>query len=169
VLVALPRLQGTFRGISRNPLLLTDGVAKDPHLMDAEDIGRLLLPIVAAGRAARINRDLGSFARARDAHGGSADLSDIARAAAAGNVATLLIERDRFEAGWIDRSTGAVCCNGEAPPEASIPAVDQAVRTEDIFGSVAEMVVAQDGGLVTLERNAMPTESGVAAIYRWPV
>ena len=169
VLVALPRLQGTFRGISRNPLLLTDGVAKDPHLMDAEDIGRLLLPIVAAGRAARINRDLGSFARARDAHGGSADLSDIARAAAAGNVATLLIERDRFEAGWIDRSTGAVCCNGEAPPEASIPAVDRAVRTEDIFGSIAEMVVAQDGGLVTLERNAMPTESGVAAIYRWPV
>ena len=169
VLVALPRLQGTFRGISRNPLLLTDGVAKDPHLMDAEDIGRLLLPIGAAGRAARINRDLGRFARARDAHGGSADLSDIARAAAAGNVATLLIERDRFEAGWIDRSTGAVCCNGEAPPEASIPAVDRAVRTEDIFGSIAEMVVAQDGGLVTLERNAMPTESGVAAIYRWPV
>jgi hypothetical protein len=169
VLVALPRLQAMFRGISKNPLLLADGVPKDPHLMDDDEIGALVAPILAEGRAARISRDLGNFAKARGAHCGSADLADVARAAAAGNVATLLIERDRFEPGWIDRSTGAVCCNGEAPPEASLPTVDQAVRTEDLFGSVAEMVVAQGGSLVALHRNAMPTESGVAAIYRWPV
>ena len=38
---------------------------------------------------------------------------------------------------------------------------------EDLFGAVAETVLEKGGAVVALVRNAMPTESGVAAVYRY--
>jgi hypothetical protein len=37
----------------------------------------------------------------------------------------------------------------------------------DLFTAVGETVLAHGGGVMTLARNDMPTESGVAAIYRY--
>jgi hypothetical protein len=41
------------------------------------------------------------------------------------------------------------------------------VQAEDLFGALAETVLLHGGGILSLERNAMPTETGVAAIYRY--
>jgi hypothetical protein len=41
------------------------------------------------------------------------------------------------------------------------------VQQEDLFGAVAEEVLLHGGGILALDRIAMPTESGVAAIYRY--
>jgi hypothetical protein len=38
---------------------------------------------------------------------------------------------------------------------------------EDVFGAVAETVLAHGGTIVSVPRFDMPTESGVAAIYRY--
>jgi len=42
--------------------------------------------------------------------------------------------------------------------------VDEA---EDLYGSAAETVLAKGGTVVALVRNAIPTETGLAAIYRY--
>lgn len=167
VLVALPRLAAVFRRLSKNRLLLDEGVPHDVHLLPAEKLPGLVAPLFATARAARIAHDLHTFAQARPRDLGSGDLSDIARAAAAGRVATLLIEKDRFEPGWLDPATGAIRGDGDMPADLSRSGDRPAIRTSDLFGSVAETVLLHGGGVVALERNEMPTESGVAAIYRY--
>jgi hypothetical protein len=107
------------------------------------------------------------FEQARDHDLGSDDLSDIARAAVAGRVATLLIEKDRFETGRLDRQTGAIVTDGEAAGDMSRSGDRPALRQEDLFGAVAETVLLHGGGILALDRIAMPTESGVAAVFRY--
>ena len=156
-----------FRGLSKNRLLLEEWVAKDVHLLPEHELPALVAPIFAAARVNRIGRELHLFGQARDHGLGSGDLSDIARAAVAGRVATLLIEKDRFETGRLDRATGAISTDGEAASDLSRTGDQPALRTEDLFGAVAETVLLHGGGILTLERIAMPTESGVAAVYRY--
>jgi len=167
VLIALPRLASLFRSVSKNRRLLDDGIAKDVHLLPPDALPALVAPLFATARADRIARHVHTFEQARPRDLGSGDLSDIARAAVAGRVATLLIEKDRFEPGWLDPNSGAIAADGEVPADLSRSGDLPAVRTADLFGSLAETVLLHGGGVVALDRNAMPTESGVAAIYRY--
>ena len=77
---------------------------------------------------------------ARDRGLAAGDIPDIARAAAAGNVALLLLERERDEPP----------AHGESP-----------------LGVLVDTVVLQGGEILPVERIRMPTQSGAAAIYRY--
>jgi hypothetical protein len=167
VVVAQSRLAATFRGLTKNPLVLEEFVPSDPHLMTADAIAAALRPLVVAARARAVAKAVAAFSQARDRGLAQGDLSDVARAAVAGKVATLLIEADRFEAGRFDRATGAIAFGS---PPAGPPARSgdvPAVASEDLFGAVAETVLLHGGTILALARNEMPTESGVAAIYRY--
>lgn len=166
VLVAAARLAATFRGLSKNELLLDARVTRDPHLMTPAELAAAVAPAFAAAAAARIAGEILRWRRAC-AHGlGTADLADIGRAAVAGRVATLLVEADRIEPGRFDRTTGAI--EFESPSMAR-PARSPAVALDhdDVLGAVAETVLAHGGTIVAVRRIDMPTESGAAAIYRY--
>lgn len=172
-LVAQPRLAATYRGLAKDPLLAEDLVAKDPHLMTEAEILGAVMPLFTAARGRRVDRELHVFTQARDRGLAATDLADVARAAVAGKVATLLVEADRLECGRFDRATGAIAF-GPSAGTASAPAADRsrsgavaAVTTEDLIGAVAETVLLHGGTIVALTRNEMPTESGVAAIERY--
>jgi len=167
VLVALPKLAAVFRGLSKNRMLLDDFVPHDPKLLTTDDLAARVAPIFDAARQRRVDHAVRTFEQARDRGLAAGDLADIGRAAVAGRVATLLIEADRFEPGRFDRATGAIGGDGEPPGDLSRSGDEPAVRSEDLFGAVAETVLLHGGGIMALERNAMPTESGVAAIYRY--
>jgi hypothetical protein len=167
VLVCQGRLAATFRGLAANPLLFDEHVDLDPHLCSAAELAAAVMPVFARARAARIAGEVRAFVQARDRGLGSGDLSDVGRAAVAGQVATLLVEADRFEAGRFDRDTGAVAFDGAAPGDLSRSGGQPAFTGEDVYGAVAETVLAKGGTVLSLERNAMPTESGAAAIYRY--
>ena len=87
---------------------------------------------------------------------GSGDLSDIARAAAAGRIATLLIEADRVIPGRFDRVSGAI----EFAPIEN-PGVD------DLLDDLGELVLKTGGEVVIVPPERMPTDTGIAAIYRF--
>jgi len=170
-LVAQPRLAATYRGLAKDPLLAEDHVAKDPHLMTEEEILAAVVPLFTAARSRRVAREVRAFAQARDHGRAAGDLADVARAAVAGQVATLLIEADRFEPGRLDRATGAIefaaAPTTTAPLDRSRTGDLPAEVTEDLYGAVAETVLLHGGTIVALARNEMPTESGVAASYRY--
>jgi hypothetical protein len=151
VLVAQPRLAATFRGLTRNPHLLEEQVPLDPHLMTADELAAAVRPLVAAARQRTIAKAVAAYGQAHDRGLAQGDLADVARAAVAGKVATLLVEADRFEAGRFDRDSGAI----------------EFGAGEDVFGATAETVLLHGGTILALARNEMPTESGVAAIYRY--
>jgi hypothetical protein len=132
LLVAASRLAATFRGLSKNPLLAAEYVAKDPHLLTPDDLAAAAADVFAQAREARVAREVTAFGKARDHGHASGDPADIARAAVAGRVATLFVD-----------------------------------EAEDLYGGVAETVLAKGGTVVALVRNAMPTETGLAAIYRY--
>ena len=167
VLVGLPKVVAVFRGLSQNEMLLEDAVPKDVHLLPQQELGRLVLPIFAAERSRQIDRDLRLFHLAADRGAAGIDLAAVARTAVAGRVATLLIEADRFEPGWLDRATGSIHHDGEVPPDLARSGDAPAIRTEDILGGIAETVLLHGGKVVSLERSRMPTDSGLAAIYRY--
>jgi hypothetical protein len=167
VLVALPELAAVFRGLSKNRMLLDDCVPHDPHLLSEDDLAARVTPIFDAARRRRIAHAVQLFEQARDRGLASSDLSDVARAAVAGKVATLLIEADRFETGRLDRRTGAIEIGGGHPRDLSRTGDEPAVQSEDLYGAVAEEVLLHGGGILSLDRKAMPTASGIAAIYRY--
>ncbi len=167
VLVAPSRLAAAFRRLSKNRLLLAEGVEKDVHLLPRGELPELVAPVFAAARAARIAHDLEMFAAARSHGRGSDEPGEVAAAAAAGRVATLLVERDRFEPGRFDPENGAVVARAPAPVDLSRTGDQPALRDNDLLGTLAETVVLHGGGVVAVDRGALPGASGVAAIYRY--
>jgi len=174
VLVAGGRLAATFRGLSKNPLLQPEHVGKDPHLLSAADLAGAAVEVVTRAREERVAREVAAFGAARDRDLASGDPADIGRAAVAGRVATLFVEADRFEPLAFDRETGAIGTAGDGsitgngdPPGDLSRSGGVAIQEEDLYGSLAETVLVKGGTIVALARNAMPTETGLAAIYRY--
>jgi hypothetical protein len=166
VLVAAARLAATFRGLSKNDLLLDAAVTRDPHLMTPDELATAVAAVFAAAAAKRIEDEIQHWRQACDHDLGARDLADIGRAAVAGRVATLLVEADRIEPGRFDRTTGAIEFESPSTPRpARSPAV--ALDHDDVLGAVAETVLAHGGTIVAVRRIDMPTESGAAAIYRY--
>jgi hypothetical protein len=87
---------------------------------------------------------------------GSADLSDVARAAVAGRVATLLVEADRVIPGRIDPVTGSIDSGDLADPDVN-----------DKLNDLAEIVLRMKGDVVVVPAERMPTKTGLAATYRY--
>jgi hypothetical protein len=167
LLVAAPPLAATFRGLSRNPLLLEEYVPRDPHLMPRETLAAVVAPVFAAAHASRIARELEIFWRDRD-HGLVAeDLAAVGAAAVAGRVATLLVASDRLVPGAFDETTGRVSGGGEPPGDLSRTGDQPATTTPDVLGLLAEAVLLHGGGIVSLAPTAMPVPSPAAAILRY--
>ncbi len=167
VLVALPELAAVFRGLSQNRLLQDDYVPKDVHLLPLAEIAGLVLPVFAADRCRRIARECRLFELARDRGLAAGELAGIARVAVAGRVATLLVEEDRFEPGWLDRTSGAIHGDGEVRDDLARTGDAPAIRSDDLIAAVAETVLLHGGEIFSLEHGRMPTDSGLAAIYRY--
>ena len=140
VIVALPRLAAVFRRLSKNRHLLDEFVPHDAHLLPPDRLPELVAPLFARARERRIEHALHRFSVARDRGLAAGDIPDIARAAAAGNVALLILERERDEPP----------AHGESP-----------------LGVLVDTVILQGGEILPVERIRMPTESGAAAIYRY--
>ena len=93
---------------------------------------------------------------ARSRQLGSDDLAEVARAAMAGRVGTLLVEADREVPGRIDQATGRV-----EPGDLSH------LKIDDALDDLAEIVLRTKGEVVVVPRDRMPSAAGVAATYRF--
>ena len=87
---------------------------------------------------------------------GSDDLAQVAQAAAAGRVATLLIESDRQILGRLDNATGRV-----EVADLSHPQVD------DVLDDLGELVGKMGGRVLVIPAEEMPGRTGLAATYRY--
>jgi hypothetical protein len=94
-------------------------------------------------------------------------MATIGKAAAAGRIATLLLESEQFVPGTCDAASGRVVCHGEPPPDLSRSGDRPATTTPDVLGLLAEAVLLHGGGIVSLARTAMPVPGPAAAILRY--
>lgn len=156
VLVALPDHQAEFRKISQNRFLLPTGVATDPGALTAEKLRADVWQVVEPrylDRLARLNNDYGTAVSRQK---GSGLLTDVALAGRDGRIGVLLVDADKTIPGTYDQSSGAVRFE-----TAGTPGVD------DLIDDMAEATLRSGGDVVVVPHDKMPSETGLAAIYRF--
>lgn len=156
VLIALPENQSLFRRISNNPYLLAQGIDQDPDSIAPDQLRKRVWSVVEPEYLARLAGFVEMFRVAEARELGLGDLAQVANAAAGGRVATLLVEAERRIPGRLDPETGRIDFDDLANPE-----------VDDLLDDLAELVIKQGGEVVIVPQERMPTQSGVAAIYRF--
>lgn len=156
LVVALPEMLHAFRTASRNPFVVGEGMALSPESIDLEELRlqawQKFEPVYLERLAGLIDR----FNAARAKGMGADIIDDVAAAAAAGRIETLLVEADREIPGKLDSATGAI-----TPTELCDPEVD------DLLDDLAESVLRAGGAVIVVPAERMPGESGLAAILRY--
>lgn len=156
LLAALPEHHSRFRQVSSNPFLMQEGLEIDPDALELGELREKAWQIIGPRYQARLADLVEAFGTAMSNDLGADDPAQVARAAVAGRVATLLIDADRQIPGRIDATTGIV----EAD-ELSSAGVD------DMLDDLGEIALRAGGDLVVVPSERMPTATGVAAIYRY--
>lgn len=156
VLAALPEHHGVYRSVTKNPFLVDEAIDVHPDSIDRDDLLGRVWQVLEPVYLARLEELKERFGTAR-AHGkGSGDLSDVARAAAEGRIDTLLVEAERVVPGRLDVATGAIQADDIERPD-----------VDDLLDDIGEQTLRTGGEVIVVPQPRMPTESGVAAIYRY--
>jgi hypothetical protein len=156
ILAALPEHHHLFHEVSHNPFLVAEGIDIHPDALPLDDLRERAWKIFEPQHQARLSALADDFAVAKSRDLGVDDLAQVSEAAAAGRVATLLIEADRTIAGRIDADTGHVQLADSS---------DQA--GDDLLDDIGECVLKMGGRVVVVPSERMPAKTGAAAILRF--
>jgi hypothetical protein len=156
VLAALPEYHGVFRELSQNPLLAEAAIEGHPDGLDLGDLRERAWEALLPAYQERLEGLTERYGTAAAHERGTADPSDAAVAAIGGRVDTLLLEAERVLPGRLDPETGAI-----AEGDLDDPGVG------DVLDDLGEEVLRRGGEVVVVPAERMPTDSGVAAIYRY--
>jgi hypothetical protein len=156
ILAALPEYHSMFRQVSQNPFLLSQGIDIHPDAISSGALRERAWRVLEPQYLARLASLVEEFGRAKSKGLGSEDTALVAQAAAAGRVATVLIEAERHVPGRLDQVSGCVELGDLAHPE-----------VDDLLDDIGELVLKKGGQVVVVSAERMPAETGVAAIYRF--
>lgn len=160
LLVGSPRaVAALVTGLPRTHPLMAE-VSIDPQRLGDAELSHIVGEALRVERRRREGALAESYQESRARGRGSSDFAEVARAAAAGRVGELLLEEGRHEPGSIDPRTGAISF-----PDSPVEAV--AADADDLYGSLAEIVLAHGGEVALVSAERMPTRTGIAARYRW--
>ena len=156
ILAALPEHQSEFRSVSHNPHLLESGLDVDPRLIDSDELRRLAWEVLEPLWTKTIDDALAKYEEFYSKSLGEDDPYLIARAAGAGRVMTLLLDSERQYPGSLDPETGRI-----------VPAKADDKAAEDVLEELALLVLDNGGEVLVLPAEKMPSQTGVAAVYRY--
>ena len=157
LLAALPEYHHPFHRVSHNPFLMAEGLTINPDALPIDELRERAWQVVKPQYEAQLAALADEFAVAKSSGLGSDDLAQVAEAAAAGRVATLLVESDRQIAGRLDGTTGRVEVADLSDPQVG-----------DVLDDLCELVVKMDGRVLVIPaEQKMPGQTGLAAIYRY--
>ena len=145
-----------FRTVSKNTHLLEDGIRLDPAGIDRERLKKEAWALLEPRFRAEVEKLKDQFMAAQAHEKGSDDLDKVAEAVRFGRVGTLLVDGSRTIAGRVDLDSGKVNPGDINDPD-----------TDDVLDDLAEMVLKTDGDVLVLPPDMMPSDAGLAAIYRY--
>lgn len=156
MLAALPENHAPFRNVSRNPLLMDRGIMMDPESLSADQLRVEAWKQMEPRYHERLAKLVDDYGTAHARQLASDDMAEVAHAAALGRVGTLLVEADREIPGRIDWTSGNIQSDELAHPE-----------VDDVLDDLAEAVLRIKGDVVVVPADQMPSDTGLAAIYRY--
>jgi hypothetical protein len=157
VLAAQDRYQTLYREISQLSNLLPAEVRCDAGNLDLADLGRKAWRAVEAQHHAQLRRLFESYQEARSKGRGGCDLQEVARRAASGQVETLIVDPRREIWGIVDRDSGEIreWVGGKANGKS------------ELLETLSDLVLDRNGQVYFAEEEAVPLQTGLAAIYRY--
>ncbi len=156
LLAALPEHHHLFRAVSDNPFLLDATIDTYPADLSLETLRKRAWDKVLPHYLSRLDGFIDRFNATRPHGQATADLSDAARAVVEGRIATLLLDADRQVPGRMDVQSGAITLASLGAP-----------NVDDLLDDLGERVLVSGGEVVLVPGERMPTDSGLAAIYRF--
>lgn len=156
VLAALPEYQDLYRSRSKIRGLLEKGILGNPDVMSLDEIREkawVLVEPVFDSVTDKVNEE---YSSAVVVGRGSDHLLEIAKAIAHGRVGKLIVEDNRQIPGKLMLDTGIVLFADLQNP-----------HVNDVLDDFADVVQQNSGKVIVLPREKMPTDKGVAAIYRY--
>jgi hypothetical protein len=156
ILAALPKHQAEFHKLSHNPFLLGGGVEHDPAALSVDHLRQECWKQMEPRYRERLAKLVADFQEARPKQMGSDVPEQVAEALLLGRVGTLLVEADRQIPGTHDRTSGTIQRGNLAHAGA-----------DDLLDDLAETTLRMGGHVVVVPADQMPTDTGLAAIYRY--
>ena len=156
ILAALPEHQSEFRAVSHNPGLLEEGLDIDPRLVGSDELRQLAWELLEPRWTRRLDEARAKYEEYYSKRLGDDDPYLIAKAASTGRVWTLLLDSERRYPGVLDPSTGRI-----------VPAKDGDKGAGDVLEDLALLVLDNGGEVLVLPTEKMPSQTGVAAMYRY--
>jgi hypothetical protein len=157
ILAALPEHHHLFQKVNNNGSLLPDGVQVNPSSVSREKLVELAWKVMEPAYLANLKNQSEQFIQAKASGNGTDDYKELAVAAVEGRIATLLVEADRIIA---VRITNLVTGNTQKK-DMDNPRVD------DLLDDMGELVIKMGGKVVVMPPDKMPTDTGLAGIYRY--
>lgn len=157
ILAALPEHHHLFHAVSHNRFLTKEGIDIHPDALSSiDELRKRAWQVMEPHYLARLAALVEEFGSARSKDLGHDEPAHIAKAVMGGRVATLLIEADRKVPGRVDAATGDIQFKDLEHPE-----------VDDVLDDLAALARRMGGDIVMVPAERMPTETGIAAIYRY--
>ena len=156
ILVSPDEHQGEFRKLSKNNYLIDEGIKIDGDALDKKSLYEKVQDVIQELFKKELKDRMATFSEAHAKDLGSDDVVQIGRAIAEGKVASLYLEENTVHPGRFDPQLGTVVQGEIADP-----------RVGDVYDDMAEVVLSRGGEVLILEKDEMPTERDLAAVYRY--
>lgn len=156
ILVTLDENHTPFHNLSHNPFLQKEGIKANYDALTIDELKESAWAKIEPIYIEKTKTLIDEFENERAQDKGSDDINEVAKAATENRVSRLLIESDRIIPGKLNGETGELTLK-----ELENPVVD------DLLDDLAELVLKNMGEVVMLPKERMPTNTGVAATYRY--
>lgn len=163
ILVTLPEHEHMFREIATFPQLCPVGIPKDARTLTGTELRDAAVKIMEEQKVeeiAQLKERLG-YDLSKDK--ASEDITKIGMMLAERMVDTLVLEAGKGIPGSFDMTTGEVTYDGSVDP---VDGEKLDPSSPDIANAFAEAAALQDATIVVLNKDQMPVEGCMAAIFR---
>jgi hypothetical protein len=145
-----------FLTMSKNDHIEREGIQLNPEAATPDRLREAAWKILEPRFAKQIQTLKDAYQAAKARRLGSDEIPQVAEAAAIGRVGTLLVDSDVKVPGILHRDSGLLEQAAMSDP-----------RADDVLDDLAEMVLKTDGQVFVVPHDQMPTDHGVAAVYRY--
>lgn len=156
ILATLDEHYGWFKNISNNTNLYDNAIRKDYRELSLSEIKKEAWKVIEPYYLNKTEELVERYNNGRAKFLGSDDIAQVSRASVENRIDTLMVESGKIIPGAINKETGELE-TGEL----------QHPKIGDLLNSVTQIVIKNKGEVVVLPKERMPSETGLAAIYRY--
>ncbi len=156
ILAALPEHHNLFNKVSNILSLLPASTDVNPKSVEMGELVKRAWKVMEPYYNNTIDKASDKYQQAKSKGNGSDSIIDVAAAAAAGRVDTLMIEANRQIPGKIINDTGSIEKGNLENPE-----------MDDLLDDLGELVTKMGGNVMVIPHEKMPSSTGIACVFRY--